>query len=63
MGDSYKWPNLSDVISYRQEVHTVVQEVIDSASLELPITVDNPLVSGLLNLFAHTYSSWINSWG
>ena len=51
MGGAFTWPSLSDVRSYRQEVKKVVLEVIDNAVLELPVTMDDPLVCGSLALF------------
>ena len=44
MGGSFKWPSVSDVLSYRQEVRKVVLDVIDSAPLQLPVTTDHPWV-------------------
>ncbi len=45
MGGSFKWPALREVLEYRQLVREVVVAVIQTAPLELPITVDHPWVS------------------
>ncbi|MCP3128892.1 5-histidylcysteine sulfoxide synthase [Shewanella sp. KJ2020] len=38
----YQWPSVSDVRQYRQQVKDVVNRVIDTMPLPLPITQDSP---------------------
>lgn len=38
----YDWPPVSEVKTYRDQVKKVVLDVIDSASLEIPIVMDSP---------------------
>ena len=45
MGGSFKWPSVPEVLQYRQDVRKAILEIIDSTSLELPVTPDHPWVS------------------
>ncbi len=47
MGGSFRWPTLPEVMNYRDKVKGVVNDVIDSTLLQLPITPDSPWVSGV----------------
>ena len=46
MGGSFQWPNVHDVLSYRDKVRGVIDDVIDNTPLQLPVTHDSPWVSG-----------------
>jgi 5-histidylcysteine sulfoxide synthase/putative 4-mercaptohistidine N1-methyltranferase len=38
----YEWPTVAEVTAYRQQVRTAVNQLIQSAPLQLPINWDNP---------------------
>lgn len=40
--DHYDWPSVAEVKAYRQQVKKVVNQLIQKASLQLPINWDNP---------------------
>ena len=46
MGGAYQWPRLSEVMQYRKNVRQLMTDLISSAPLSLPITMDSPWVSG-----------------
>ena len=41
LGGAYKWPSLKDVLEYRKQVYDLVCKLIETAPLELPITMEN----------------------
>ena len=45
MGGAYQWPGLNEVMQYRKFVRQLVCDVINSAPLSLPVTMENPWVS------------------
>ena len=44
MGGAYQWPGLNKVMQYRKIVRQLVCDVINSAPLSLPVTMENPWV-------------------
>ena len=44
MGGAYKWPSLKEVVQYRKDVRGLVCDLISSAPLSLPVTMDTPWV-------------------
>ena len=44
MGGVYVWPNLSEVLEYRNQVMQVVIDVIDNSSIDIPVTQHSPWV-------------------
>ncbi len=46
MGGAFQWPSVHDVLSYRDKVRGVIDDVIDNTLLQLPVTHDSPWVSG-----------------
>ena len=55
MGGTFQWPNLAEVLQFRQEVYKVILEVIETAPLELPITMNHPWVCVDYILWVHCY--------
>ena len=45
MGGAFKWPELEEIVEYRQKVKEVVLSVIDNTPLQLPVTQESPWVS------------------
>ena len=45
MGGAYQWPGLEEVMEYRRKVRQLVCDLISSAPLSLPVTMDSPWVS------------------
>eukprot|EP00731_Ephydatia_muelleri_P028971 Em0020g615a len=41
LGGTYKWPALKDVLDYRKQVYELLINLINSASLEMPITMES----------------------
>eukprot|EP00731_Ephydatia_muelleri_P028966 Em0020g610a len=41
LGGAYKWPALKDVLDYRKQVYELLINLINSASLEMPITMES----------------------
>ena len=50
MGGCYQWPSVSEVLDYRQRVKKMILEFIDTAPLELPVTMEHPWVRLSLSL-------------
>ena len=46
MGGVYQWPGVAEVMQYRRTVRQLVSDLITSASLTLPVTMESPWVSG-----------------
>ncbi|CAD5112212.1 DgyrCDS1445 [Dimorphilus gyrociliatus] len=42
MGNSFRWPELKDVVEYRKNVRDLVLKVIERTPLQLPITKESP---------------------
>ena len=45
MGGAYQWLGLMEVMEYRGAVKQLVIDLINSAPLELPVTLEHPWVS------------------
>ncbi len=56
MGGSFKWPSVNEVLNYRDKVRGVVNDVIDTTPLQLPVTQDSPWVSIVLYGISSKYS-------
>ncbi len=52
MGGSFQWPSVHDVLSYRDKVRGVIDNVIDNTPLQLPVTHDSPWVSECMECVA-----------
>jgi 5-histidylcysteine sulfoxide synthase len=50
MGRAYLWPGLSEVMEYRRTVRQLVSDVISSAPLSLPVSMDSPWWSVCMSL-------------
>ena len=44
MGGAFQWPGLKEVMGYRETVRQLVCDVISSAPLSLPVTMDKSWV-------------------
>ena len=68
MGGSFKWPEVYEVLEYRNKVRQMVNDVIDNTPLQLPVTQDSPWVNYKLSntcqdiqLVTHTGASRFTS--
>ena len=55
MGGAFQWPGLKEVMEYRETVRQLVCDVISSAPLSLPVTMDNSWVRPASHLLGSSH--------